>query len=115
MEILIKCIIVTDPGHPGKPLRDVKAVGPASSWEEALWKDMFFKCRNCPPETVVLVNNCPGDGKTVTAGEIRDMTCIGELWDRFGTWFLPKKGELPEFSVQFLEEGVTTDIVFAKV
>lgn len=108
MQILLKYIVVNNNTYTG-PLRDIRALDPGESWENAIWKDIFFKCRNCPPDTKVSIcNNSP----TMTAGDIRHMNSFAEFSGMHGGWFLPKEGCMPSFTVQFREANTTTEIGF---
>lgn len=111
MKILLKYIVVND-NRFVNPLRDIAAIGPGEDWKEAIWKDLFFKCRNCPPGTRVSVNDC---NTGLSAEDMREMASMDEFIERSARWAMPKAGELPGFSVQFLEENGTTDIGFRTV
>ena len=111
MKILLKYIVVND-NRFNDPLRDIAAIGPGEDWKAAIWKDLFFKCRNCPSDTKVWVNNCDTG---LTAEDMWEMASMDEFIERSARWAMPKAGELPGFSVQFLEENWTTDIGFRTV
>lgn len=108
MNILVKYIVIND-NTTNCPMRDIRAIGPGENWEDAIWKDIFFKCSNCPPETKVSICN---NVSTVTAGDIRHMNSFAEFSGMHEGWFLPKEGCMPSFTVQFHESTQTTEIGF---